>query len=100
MNFRFCTTIEPISVHSRESGNPGPRTRPKSWVPASAGTNGPKRRLKTSSRSSDCPQENAAPGNLARLNISGLTADADFLLDHLVGARQQCRWQIETQRPG
>jgi hypothetical protein len=27
-----CTAIELISAHSRASGNPGPRTRPKSWV--------------------------------------------------------------------
>ena len=31
-----CTAIEPISAQSRESGNPGPRTRPKNWVPACA----------------------------------------------------------------
>src|SRR5262249_41530256 len=28
---------EPISVHSRESGNPGPRIRPKNWVPLPRG---------------------------------------------------------------
>src|SRR5262247_3539897 len=31
-----CTAIEPIFVHSRETGIPGPRTWPKNWVPASA----------------------------------------------------------------
>src|SRR5215475_15944417 len=37
----FCTAVEPISVHSRESGNPGAENSAKDWVPASAGTNGP-----------------------------------------------------------
>src|SRR5262245_3829538 len=37
------------SVRPRGSGDPGPRTRPKNWVPASAGTNGMKTRFKFSS---------------------------------------------------
>src|SRR5262245_24564726 len=35
-----CAAIEPISAHSRESGNPGAENSATKWVPASAGTNG------------------------------------------------------------
>src|SRR5215475_14650659 len=45
----FCTATEPISAHSRESGNPGAENSAKDWVPASAGTNGIQRRFKLSS---------------------------------------------------
>jgi hypothetical protein len=38
--------IEAISVHSRESGNPGAENSAKDWVPASAGTNGTEERFK------------------------------------------------------
>src|SRR4029453_19602966 len=38
--------IEPISVHSLEGGNPAAENSAKDWVPASAGTNGTKRRFK------------------------------------------------------
>src|SRR5258705_6344904 len=40
-----CTAIEPISVHSRESGNPEAENSAKDWVLASARTNGIERRL-------------------------------------------------------
>src|SRR5262249_17372732 len=50
-----------------EAGTQGPRTRPKNWVPASAGTNGIERRFKlSSSRSSRLYVAAAIAANAAR----------------------------------
>ena len=51
--FRFAPPLNQSPFVPAEAGTQEPRTRPKNWVPASAGTNGIKRRFKlSSSRSS------------------------------------------------
>src|SRR5262245_51647798 len=40
MNFRFAPPLSKSPFVPAEAGTQGPRTRPKNWVPASAGTNG------------------------------------------------------------
>src|SRR5262245_31594672 len=48
--FRFAPPLTQSPFVPAKAGTRGPRTLPKYWVPASAGTNGIERRLKLSSR--------------------------------------------------
>src|SRR5262245_60744193 len=69
----------PISAHSRESGNPGPRTGPKNLVPASAGTSGIRGDSRSASRTSLLHMPQNVIGNCAaRSNLS------KRLLEHLL----------------
>src|SRR5215831_18786651 len=46
--FRFAPPLNKSPFVPAEAGTQGPRTRPKNWVPASAGTNGNKFKLSSS----------------------------------------------------